>query len=158
KSKPLKEINWEEENKKALEQAKKKGLNEKYGINQEYYLNSIAKIENSKKDSQKNIKLIESKEFQDLEIFLDTCDDQGIKPYIILMPTCGKWYDYVGLTKEKRDEFYNKVQEISEKRGFKVLNLKDKEYTNYYMYDHAHFGWEGWLEVDEKLYKEFKDK
>ncbi|MGL4773075.1 MAG: D-alanyl-lipoteichoic acid biosynthesis protein DltD, partial [Clostridium sp.] len=46
KSKPLKEINWEEENKKALEQAKKKGLNEKYGINQEYYLNSIAKIEN----------------------------------------------------------------------------------------------------------------
>ncbi len=98
-----------------------------------------------------------SKEFDDYKLYLDTCVDLGIKPYIILMPTNGWWYDYTGMTKKSRDEFYDVVQSMGEQRGFEVLNLKDEEYTPYFMCDVMHLGTKGWLKVDEELYKYFKE-
>ncbi len=99
-----------------------------------------------------------SKEFDDYELYLDTCVDLGIKPYIILAPTNGRWYDYTGMTKQSRDEFFDKVEEMAKERGFEVLNLKDQEYTPYFMCDVMHLGWKGWLEIDEQLYKRNKEK
>ena len=72
------------------------------------------------------------------------------------MPVNGQWYDQLGLDREERQKFYKKIEEIVEKRGFDVLNFYDKEYEPYFMCDASHFGWKGWLEVDEKLYEHFK--
>ena len=109
------------------------------------------------KGSKKNIDLMKSKEFDDYELYLDTCVDLGIKPYIILIPTNGKWYDYTGMTKESRDDFYDTVEKMAKEKGFEVLNLKDEEYTPYFMYDVMHLGWKGWIKVEEELYKHFKE-
>ena len=153
----VKEINWKEEYKKAEEQGKSKITNNNFMVYDQYY-NSKKKDMESTKNSLKNTNLMASKEFDDYELYLDTCKDLNIEPYIILMPTNGKWYDYLGLDKSKRDEFYNRAEELAKDRGFKVLNFKDEEYTPYFMCDAAHFGWKGWLKVDEELYEYFKEQ
>lgn len=151
------QILWEDEYNKAEEQGKSKINNNDFMVYDEYY-NKNKKHMESTKNSLKNTNLMVSKEFNDYELYLDTCKDLNIEPYIILMPTNGKWYDYLGLDKSKRDEFYDRTEKLAKDRGFKVLNFKDEEYTPYFMCDAAHFGWIGWLKVDEELYKYFEEE
>lgn len=152
-----KDIDWTEEYKKAEDEGKSQVTNNDFMVYDTYYNLHLKDNVKSQKDSNKNIQLMKSQEFKDYELYLDTCVDLGIKPYIILMPTNGRWYDYTGMTKESRDEFYDKVEQMAKSRGFEVLNLKDEEYTPYFMCDVMHLGWKGWLKVDEELYKHFKE-
>ncbi|WP_160687362.1 D-alanyl-lipoteichoic acid biosynthesis protein DltD [Clostridium sp. C2-6-12] len=154
----LKEINWGEEEKKAEEEAKTKETNNDFYVDDNFYNKYLKDNLKAHKDSKKNIDLMKSKEFEDYELYLDTCIDLGVKPYIILIPTNGRWYDHTGMTKETRDNFYDIAQKIAEEKGFKVLNLKDEEYTPYFMYDIMHLGWKGWIKVEEELYKHYNEK
>jgi D-alanine transfer protein len=61
------------------------------------------------------------------------------------------------MDKEKRDAFFDKAEQMAKERGFEVLNLKDEEYTDYFMYDIMHLGWKGWLKVEEDIYKHYAD-
>ena len=47
---------------------------------------------------------------------------------------------------------------MAKEKGFEVLNLKDEEYTPYFMYDVMHLGWKGWIKVEEELYKHYNEK
>jgi D-alanine transfer protein len=154
----LKEINWEEEEKKAEEEAKTKETNNDFFVDDNFYNKYLRDNLKAHKDSKKNIDLMKSKEFEDYELYLDTCTDLGVKPYIVLIPTNGRWYDHTGMTKETRDNFYDIAQKIAEEKGFEVLNLKDEEYTPYFMYDIMHLGWKGWIKVEEELYKHYNTK
>lgn len=151
-------VNWDEEYKKAEDEAKKQVTNNEFYVYDSYYDKNLKNNLESQKDINKKVNLMNSREFDDYELYLDTCVDLGIKPYIILAPTNGRWYDYTGMTKESRDAFYDKVEEMAKERGFEVLNLKDQEYTPYFMCDVMHLGWKGWLEIDEKLYERNKGK
>ncbi|WP_294405836.1 D-alanyl-lipoteichoic acid biosynthesis protein DltD [uncultured Clostridium sp.] len=153
--KTIKNINWQNEYSKAEEQGKKMITNNDYMVYDKYY-NKNKDTLKTKKNSLNKVNLMDSKEMDDYKLYLDICDNLDIKPYVILMPTNGKWYDCLGLGKEKRQEFYDEVQKIAEERGFKVLNLKEHEYELYYMCDASHFGWKGWLEIDEAIYNNFK--
>jgi len=153
----VREVNWNEEYQKAEEEGKSKVTNNDFMVDDNYFTKYI-KDANAFKGSKKNIDLTNSKEFEDYELYLDTCVDLGIKPYIILIPTNGKWYDYTGMTKASRDDFYDKVEKMAKEKGFEVLNLKDEEYTPYFMYDVMHLGWKGWITVEEELYKHYNEK
>ena len=62
------------------------------------------------------------------------------------------------MTKEARDNFYDRAENIAKEKGFDVLNLKAEEYTPYFMYDVIHLGWNGWIKVDENLYNHYSEK
>ena len=152
----MRSVNWKEEYIKAEQEAKAQVSNNDFYIFDNIYKDSIEAHLETSKDFNKEINLNKSKEFQDYELYLDVCVDLGIEPYIVLMPTNGRWYDYIGMTKENRDAFYDKAEEMAEERGFEVLNLKDEEYTPYFMIDAMHLGTKGWLKVDEELCRHFE--
>ena len=158
KEKALKDINWDEEYKKAEEIASSKVTNNDIYVEDEYYDTYLRDKYESLKDSWKDVDLLNSKEMSDYEFFLDVCNEMNIKPLIILMPVNGLYYDHLGLTLDKRTDFYNKIENMSKEKGFDVLNLQNKEYEKYYMYDAMHLGWKGWLTIDEEMYKYFKEK
>jgi D-alanine transfer protein len=152
----MKEINWEEEYAKAEEEGKMLVTDNEFNINDAYYDQYFKDNIDQYKGFQKDVNLLDSREYEDYELYLDTCVDLGVRPYIILMPTNGLWYDYAGITKEERCVFYAKIQSMAEEKGFEVLNLQDEEYTPYFMFDSAHLGWKGWVRIDEEIYKKFK--
>ncbi|HCW52639.1 MAG TPA: D-alanyl-lipoteichoic acid biosynthesis protein DltD [Clostridium sp.] len=149
-------VDWSKELISADEDAKKSITNNDYWVCDKFYDENKMELE-KKKDYLSKYNILDSKEYDDYELYLDICNDLGIKPYIILLPTNGKWYDELGLNKNERDEFYKKARKVAADRGFEVVDYADKEYTPYFMYDASHFGWEGWLDVDKKIYEHFKN-
>lgn len=154
----IKDIDWNDEYKKAEEEGKSKVTNNDIFVDDNYYDTYLRDKYDSLKDSWKDIDLLESKEVDDYKFLLKVCKENNIKPLIILMPVNGLYYDHLGLTLEKRTEFYNSMEEIAKNYDFDVLNLQNKEYEKYYMYDVMHLGWKGWLTIDEEMYKYFKEK
>ncbi|NLK95134.1 MAG: D-alanyl-lipoteichoic acid biosynthesis protein DltD [Clostridiales bacterium] len=151
----IKDINWEKEEEKAEDQGRIAITNNDFGIIDDTF-NTIQPKLDELKGASRDIDYTLSKEFEDFELYLDTCIDLEVKPYIILVPTNGKWYDFAGSLPEEREKFYEKAEKMAEEKGFKVLNLFDDEYTEYFMMDTQHLGWKGWLKIDKEINEYFK--
>lgn len=150
-------INWNEEKEKAEIQGKKNCTNNSFYVENGYYDTYLRAQIELLKDSSKSEKL-ESKEYDDYKMFLHMCKLRGIEPYVILMNTNGWYYDYIGIDRETRNKFYAKLQKTAEDYGFQALNLSDKEYEPYFMYDVMHLGWKGWLYVNQRITEHFSEK
>ena len=82
---------------------------------------------------------------------LETFKQTGVSPYIVFMSTNGWYYDYVGLSQDKRLLFYDKLGSMAKEYGFSYLDLRDKEYEPYFYKDVMHLGWKGWLYVNKQI-------
>ena len=158
KENKIKNINWEEEYAKAESQGASKVTSNYINVDDEYYDTYLRDKYDSLKGKSNGVELLESKEVEDYKFFLDICKDIDVKPLVILMPVNGLYYDHLGLTKDKRTEFYETIESIAKEKGFDVLNLQNKEYEKYYLSDVMHLGWKGWLNIDEEMYKYFNKR
>lgn len=151
----IRDINWEEEEVNAQKMGESECHNEFY-IKDEYYDSYIKERLDSLKNSfAQDLDLLKSKEFGDYKVLLETCKELGIKPYIVFTSTNGFYYDYAGLSREKRVNFYDKLEKICDDYGFSYLDLRDKEYEPYFYIDIMHLGWGGWLYVNKKITEHF---
>ncbi|MGO5076152.1 D-alanyl-lipoteichoic acid biosynthesis protein DltD [Clostridium sporogenes] len=147
----LNNIQWGKEYDKAEQQGKAQANNNEFYMYNEYFNKHYKSNLKKLKNVSRNTDILNSKEFDDLNLMLDICKDINFKPAFILMPTNGKWYDYLGVNKNKRVQFYKKASNIIRKKGFEVYNYEQYEYEPYFMKDGMHLGWKGWLTVDETI-------
>jgi D-alanine transfer protein len=152
-----KTINWNEEETKAYELGKKECSNNDFYVHDDYYTTYLEPRIKELKNSLGKVDLLSSEEFEDYEIFLKTCNELGLKPYIVFMPTNGFYYDYVGLDQEKRLTFYDKLGRLAGKYKIDYLDLRDKEYEPYFLKDVMHLGWKGWLYVNKQITKHYSN-
>lgn len=151
----LREINWNEEYAKIEKENKNIVSTNQFNLeDKSYNINLKDKIDKHK-DEYKNVSFIKSKEMDDYKFFLSVCKDLGIKPYIVVQPVNGWFYDFAGLDKDQRDEWSKTVTKIAEDDNFEVLDLHGYDYKKYFLIDRQHLGKEGWLKVDEGIYKYF---
>lgn len=150
------DVNWQLEYLNAEKNGIEACTNNKFYVYDEYYTKYLSKDIEVLKGNSKNVELLKSKEYDDFEFLLEMFKKLNIRPYIILMSTNGYYYDYIGIDKEKRYSVYDKLVEIINNYGFDYLDLRDKEYVPYFYKDVMHFGWKGWLYVDEQITKYYK--
>lgn len=156
----VKDIDWQ----KAMKDAEREGAG--YCTNNDFYVddNYYSTYLEPAMDSLEGVEsetVLTSKEMEDYEMFLQICRENGVEPYIIIMGTNGKYYDYVGIDSGRRNQLYDEVQKRAEDAGVEYLRLSDKEYEPYFMVDVMHLGWKGWLYVDQQiseLYSEAESK
>lgn len=141
----------------AEKEAKQACTNNDFGIYDEYYNTYIKENLITYKDCYLNADFVNKKEYEYLELFLDICNQQGIKPLIVNIPVNGRWYDYTGFSREKREEYYNKIREIVGKYNAQLADFSDCEYEKYFLQDIMHLGWKGWIKVDEAIYKYYNE-
>ncbi|MGX7112648.1 D-alanyl-lipoteichoic acid biosynthesis protein DltD [Gemella cuniculi] len=149
--------NWNELKEKFTKEAQKKTDNNTYGIDNLYYDKYIKSQYDKLKNISKNTKYDDSPEYKDLDIFLSIAKDLGIKLKFAIFPANGKWSDYTGIDKHKREVAYNKLKKIAKENNVDVLDYTGKEYENYYLCDTMHLGWRGWLDFERDLYKLAKE-
>ena len=147
------DYNWEELDKKAAEEAKERTNNNDYQIDNTYYDKYIRVKYNQLKDSSKNTKYDDSREYEDLDILLSIVKDLNLNIKFAILPANGRWSDYTGIGSEKRQVAYNKLKEIAKNNNIEVMDYSNKEYEDYYMYDAMHLGWRGWIDFERDLYK-----
>lgn len=156
--KPPKPIDWNKEKEKAIEDAKKRVGKNDLSIDKMYYKKNFGNNLNKVKGKYKDVDLLKSKEFADYKLTLSVCKDLGIEPVIVMIPAMDKFYDVTGISKEERYAFYDKAERLAQEQGFDVMDLRDKETEKYYLRDVMHLGTKGWVDVCEKLFKEFNQQ
>ena len=147
------DYNWKELDDKVTEQAKERTNNNDYQIDNTYYDKYIKTKYDQLKNSSKNTRYDESKEYDDLDILLSIVKDLNLNMKFAILPANGKWSDYTGIDSEKRQVAYNNLKEIAKKNNIEVMDYSSKEYEDYYMYDAMHLGWRGWIDFERDLYK-----
>ena len=147
------DYDWKELDEKVTEQAKERTNNNDYQIDNTYYDKYIKTKYDQLKNSSKNTKYDESKEYDDLDILLSIVKDLNLNMKFAILPANGKWSDYTGIDSEKRQVAYNNLKEIAKKNNIEVMDYSSKEYEDYYMYDAMHLGWRGWIDFERDLYK-----
>ena len=145
--------NWPTMTNEFVEKVKRKTDNNDYAVDNNYYDKYIRNKYDQLKNSSKNTKYDDSKEYDDLDILLSIVKDLNIKMKFAILPANGKWSDYTGIDSETRQVAYNKIKEIAQKNNIEVMDYSSKEYEEYYMFDAMHLGWRGWIDFERDLYK-----
>jgi len=96
-------------------------------------------------------------EYDDLDCFLDVADACGVEVLIVLSPEMGPYYDYIGIGPETRAACYDRVKSIVAKHSAQLADFSDRDYEKYFLYEIVHFGWTGWVDVEESLYRFAQD-
>lgn len=99
-----------------------------------------------------------SPEFDDLKLLVDTLREGGADVEYIILPSNGKWYDHIGIHKERRQKIYNKIDKTIVDNGGHTYNMTDKDYEPYVVSDAVHIGWKGWVYITERIDKHMHEK
>lgn len=146
---------WQQLYRQAGEQGKTLCGNNSYGMYDKAYKNTYAPL--MKAGKHKNPKYnTDSMEFDDLECFLKVCKDEGIKPMLVILPFNGYWYDYSGLTQEKRQAFYEKTKSLAIEYGATCADMSAEEYATCFFEDNSHPALKGLVEMNEKIYEFYR--
>lgn len=148
-------VNWDEEYAKIEKENEKIVSTNQFNLEDKDYNINLKNQIDEHKDEYKNVNFMNSKEMDDYRFFLSVCKDLDINPYIVIQPVNGWYYDFADLTKTQRDEWSETVKKIAEDSNFEVLDLHGYDYKKYFLIDTQHLGKEGWLRVDEAIYKHF---
>ena len=151
----LREVNWETEYAKIEKENENISSTNQFNLDDKTFNANLKDKLDKHKGESKNENLIDSKEMDDYRFFISVCKELGIKPYIVIQPVNGWYYDFAGLTKAQRDQWSEIVKKIAEDSDLDVLDLHGYEYKKYFLIDRMHLGKEGWLRVDEGIYKHF---
>ena len=147
------EPNWKALSEKAAVDGAKANTTNPFGMDNGFYNLYKNNYIKSKKDSATKADYLNSQEYGDMICFLKVCQDLQIKPLLVSLPFNGPWYDYMGLSAEKRQEYYEKIQAIAQDYGAELLDLSSYEYTPYFFEDNTHIAREGWVKLNEGLYQ-----
>lgn len=145
---------WDSLAEQADEEFFKSCSNEFY-MSDKMFKKKIKPIMETKKNSQANRTFDDSPEYDDLKLFLDVCNNQGVDVMLVMLPVSGYWYDYTGFPKENRKVVEDKVGEIAADKGAEFCSFFDKGYTKGWLTDHVHPAGKGWVEINEKAYEFF---
>lgn len=91
-------------------------------------------------------------EYEDLAFFLQVCREAGLEPLVAISPVSGPFFDLVGIDEAVRAQCYERIRAICEAEDVPMADFSDKEYEKYFLHDIVHFGWTGWVDVEEAIY------
>jgi D-alanine transfer protein len=126
--------------------------NNDFGIDSDYYDTYIGPDPARFIGTDADVSFLDSREYDDLELFLDICKEAGLELLVVIVPVNGLWYDYTGMPAEMRAEYYGNVQQLCVAHGVEVADFSGSEDEPYFLRDVMHLGWRGWVHVEEAMY------
>lgn len=127
-----------------------------WGMDDAFYQGSIEGKLDRLKGTQTDESFQNQTEYQDFSFFLKVCKEAGLEPLVIISPVHGEFYDWVGTSQTDRQRCYDRIKEICAAHNVACEDYSDKEYETYFLHDIVHFGWTGWVAVEEAIYNYVK--
>lgn len=122
-----------------------------YGIDEKYYKKKIKPKLKKLKNSRSGESYLTSPEYADLQLVMDAFESAGAEALFVSMPLNAKWYDYAGFGKEKRDAYYQKMDDFLVESGQSYVDFSAHENDPYFLTDTLHMGWKGWVYLDRSM-------
>ncbi|ANZ33846.1 D-alanyl-lipoteichoic acid biosynthesis protein DltD [Staphylococcus carnosus] len=149
------DASWSEIRDVATQYGEAHSKSNQYHIRDKYWKLIKAHKRRMNRDYEFNIN---SPEFADLKLLADTMHEAGADVEYISIPVNGKWYDNIGIDKDKRQPVYDKIHRTVVDSGGKIYDMTDKDYEPYVITDAVHIGWKGWVYIDEHIVHHMKEK
>ncbi len=141
----------------ALADGEELSTNNDWGIDDSFWTKNLEGKLDRLKDTQTDETFSNETELSDFSFFLDICQEAGLDPLIIVSPVHGEVYDLLGTKISDRQACYDRIVKACEDHSVSFVDFSDREYEQYFLHDIVHFGWTGWLEVDEAVYNHAKN-
>lgn len=125
-----------------------------WGLEDTFYTEQLEPAFADLADSRSDETYADTPEYDDLSCLLDIADACGIQTLVVLAPEMGPYYDYIGISKDVRAACYDRVRGIvAAHNGVKLADFSDREYEKHFLFDIVHFGWTGWIDVEQSIYE-----
>ncbi|MFT8389988.1 MAG: D-alanyl-lipoteichoic acid biosynthesis protein DltD [Sporolactobacillus sp.] len=98
-----------------------------------------------------------SPEYGDLQLLMDLLKARHVKALFVSVPFNGKWYDYAGVPKSRREVAYRKIAHEVKRNGFQLADFTRFDSKPYFLQDTMHIGPMGWVYIDQAI-KKFYDE
>ena len=144
---------WDAMRAEALDYAKTRSTNNDWGVEDGFYSKSLAPVLDAAAGSRAGETYTDTPEYDDLAAFLKVAGECGVDVMVVICPEMGPYYDLIGIDAQTRENCYGHVRQICEEAGATVCDFSDREYERYWLYDIVHFGWTGWVDLNQALYE-----
>ena len=125
-----------------------------WGMEDSFYTDQLEPVLADLKDSRAGETYTDTPEYDDLDCFLDIADACGIEVLVVLSPEMGPYYDHIGIDAKTRAGCYDRVRSVvAGHASAELADFTSHEYEKYFLYDIVHFGWTGWIDVEEAIYR-----
>lgn len=138
---------------KALEDAREHSTNNDLGLEDAFYAEQLAPAWDAVKDAREDETYSKTPEYDDLRCFLEIADACGIEVLVVVSPLFGPYYDHIGIDAQTRESCYEQIRSICKDYGAQVADYTDREYEKYFLFDIVHYGWTGWVDVEQSIYE-----
>lgn len=150
--------NWEDLRSQALLDAQRMSTTNDWGVEDAFYTEQLSPALDGLKGARAAETYTSTPEYDDLDLFLTTCDACGIEPLIVIEPVLGPYYDHIGISQQTRNAAYDRIREVVGRHGnARLADFSNREYEQYFLYDIVHFGWTGWVDAQEAIYEFAKE-
>ena len=146
------DMSFEELREEALAQAQAGSTNNSWGMEDAFYAENIEGRLDELKDMHADETYSDTPEYDDFTFFLKVCGEVGLEPLVVISPVQGDFFDLEGISTDVREYCYERVRSICENMDVEYADFSDREYEDYFLYDIVHFGWTGWVDVEEAIY------
>jgi D-alanine transfer protein len=143
---------WEGLRQQAARTASATCDNNRFGIENSYFNEYIGPDVASFAGADRAVSYLDSREYDDLRLFLDVCDEAGLESLVVIVPVNGAWYDHTGMSQDMRASYYNNIRTICAESATAYADLSGFEHERYFLRDVMHLGWLGWLAVEEAVH------
>jgi D-alanine transfer protein len=126
--------------------------NNDWGVEDGFYENQLEPALGSVAGSRASETYQNTPEYEDLAAFLSVANDCGVDVMVVVSPVLGEYYDHIGISAETRAACYERICRVCNEAGATVCDFSDHEYDKYWLYDIVHFGWKGWVDLNEAIY------
>lgn len=151
---PADKPDWDALRAKALEDAQRMSTTNDWGAEDGFYTSQLGPALEGLKGVRAGETYTDTPEYDDLDCFLSVCDACGIEPLVVISPSMGPYYDYIGIDRQTRERAYQRIREVIAKHErARLADFSDREYEKYFLFDIVHFGWTGWIDVERAIYE-----
>lgn len=98
----------------------------------------------------------QSPEYGDLQLLLDLLKAKHVKALFVSVPFNGKWYDYAGVSKARRDVAYRNIAHEVKSNGFQLADFSRFDSKPYFIQDTMHISPMGWVYIDQAIEQFYK--
>lgn len=145
---------WSTLRAQALDDAKRMSTTNDWGVEDKFFTDQLEPVLDQLKGARASETYTSTPEYDDLDLFLRTCEVCGIEPLVIIQPVLGPYYDHIGIDRETRERAYSRIRGIvGSHETAHLADFSSREYEQYFLFDIVHFGWTGWVDAGQALYE-----
>lgn len=146
--------NFEALRQEAAETAAQMSTTNDWGLEDDFYTQQLQPVFDDLAGSRSGETYSQTPEYDDLDCYLAVADACGIEVLVVISPVMGPYYDHIGIDQQTRNSCYDHIRSVvGTHPGAKIADFSDREYEKYFLYDIVHFGWTGWIDVEQALYE-----